>query len=215
MAEGDGNGWRESVLPWLGSKGHVVVVVAGGALGGILAAPVQILIRGGGKLTEFEVPPLGWDVWVWFTIFGALAAFLSVYVIANAKRDNWLHLAGLALAGGLAFPAVFADTVDQQTLQGTRELRAAQTAALEGDTQANVETAEIIATSAIDKLDAQALSTKDKQLLSDDVTDVVRQLSTKGEPEANEAAARIVTAAKAKGIRVDTAAISATPPVQP
>ena len=197
---------------------HLFVVLTSGILGGLLAVSVQALFRTGGDLTVFAVPRIGLFYYLLFGIFGALAAGFSVYLAANSRRDDLVHLSFFALSCGIAFPAVLLETTSKAAREAQETIKSAATVVT--DTKQPISevapAAAALAAEAVAQAPAGEVDRQTRAIVADQTSTLIEKLNQESSPEAAAAAQTVFDAATQAGYENIAAPASVTaPPASP
>lgn len=179
----------------------LVIVLVGGAIGGLLATAVQALIKHDGNLETFAIPGLTFAKGLLFCIFGAIAAAVSVYVAANSRLDDLKRLAFFALLCGITFPAILVRSIDQDAEELTQSLELSKDIAKDQTKPVEVRAAaaEAVATEALDAAPASEVDSATRADVRADTSAIIKSLQSEHTPEASQAASNILEAAKDAG----------------
>ena len=181
---------------------HLFIVLISGMFGGILAAPIQALFRTNGNLTLFALPPLHLWQYTFFAVFGALAAGFSIYMAANSRREDLVHLFFFALSCGIGFPAVLLETQSKGAKDAQQKITSVD--AIVADTKrVGLDKVAPAAVSTITTTVAQIPASQvDKQtqlIVADKASNIIQQLDSANTPAAIAAAQQIFEATRDAG----------------
>lgn len=193
---------------------HVFIVLISGMIGGVLAGPVQALFRTGGNLTIFAFPPLSFWQYALFAVFGALAAGFSIYMAANSRRDDLLHLFFFAMSCGIGFPAVLLDTQTKVAKETQQKIESVDT--IVGDRKQPIDkvasAAAASVTTTVTQTPASEVDRQTRLIVADKASSIIEQLDSANTPTATAAAQQIFYAAREAGYTAVQAPSVAPPP---
>ena len=206
----------EGIKRSFSTQPHLYVVLALGVTGGLLAAAVQALFRTKGDLTLFAVPSLNAGQYVIFGVFGAIAAGFSVYMAANSRREDLLHLAFFSLSCGIGFPAVLLETQTDAARQAQATIKSAANVVTDSSQSVTkvAPAAAALAAEAVSQAPAREVDKQTRAIVANETQNIIERLSEQNTPAADAAATKVFNAATQAGYsEVVAPAITAPPGV--
>ena len=194
------SGFTDAIRRAYSAQPHLFIVLASGIFGGILAASVQALFRTKGYLEAFAIPQLTLGQYTLFGIFGALAAGFSVYMAANSRREDLLHLCFFSLSCGIAFPAILLET--QTKVAKDAQQQVAQAKNIIQGSQPIADVASVAAaavTTTVTQAPASEVDPQTQAIITNDTSKIIQQLDNANTPVAAAAAQEIFDAARQAG----------------
>ena len=179
----------------------VVVVITSGAVGGLLATAVQAFLRSDGNLVAFDFPELSFAEYVWFAVFGSIAAAVSVYLAANSRLDDLKRLCFFCLVCGITFPAILLSTIDPTAKTSQKQIAAGASIAKDATQPVadRVAAAEGLAKTGLANSPANEVDSMTRANITKDTSEIIQTLESQNSSAAKEAATNIFVAARNAG----------------